>query len=248
MSDPVEASGAAATAPVLDVRGLTVRYGRVVTAVRGVDLALGRQEILGVLGPNGAGKTTLLRGIGGLLPLEPAKVVDGTVTVEGTTVRRGAPPSRMARLGVTLVPERVKVFATLTVAQHFRLMGASRAEMEKACAPFPWAERLLKHPAGDLSGGQRQLLSLLCALVRHPKVLLVDEFSLGLSPAAIAEVAGAIRTAVAQTGVSVLVVEQNVEVACDLCSRVAFMGGGEITWSGSPAEARQRALAGATLA
>lgn len=231
--------------PLLEVQGLSVGYGRAVTAVRNVDVTLAAGEILGVLGANGAGKTSLLRAISGLLPLEPAKVTGGRMTFEGAPVRLGLTPSRMTRLGVTLVPERLKVFSKLTVREHFRLTKATSSEVDGFCDRFPWLRALLGHSAGDLSGGQRQLLGLLCALVRRPKLLLVDEFSLGLAPAAIVEVANAIRWARSETGAGILIVEQNVEVAVDLCDRISLMSGGELTWTGDPAEAERRVVTGA---
>jgi ABC-type branched-subunit amino acid transport system ATPase component len=231
--------------PILELDDLVVGYGRAVTAVRGVSMQVGAGEIMGILGPNGAGKTSLLRGIGGLLPLEPAKVVSGRMSFEGHRLKLGLTPSHMARLGVMLVPERLKVFSALTVGEHFKLTKASRDEVGQFSDRFPWLGGLLQHSAGDLSGGQRQLLGLLCALVRRPKLLLVDEFSLGLAPTAISEVADAIRWARQETGASVLIVEQNVEVAVGMCDRISLMSGGALTWTGDPHEAEQRVVTGA---
>jgi branched-chain amino acid transport system ATP-binding protein len=230
---------------MLRVEGLTVAYGRAVTAVRDVSITVRAEEVVGILGPNGAGKSSLLRAIGGLLPLEPAKAVAGTMVIDGLSVRPGTRPSRMSRLGVNLVPERLKVFSSLTVAEHFALLKTSREEVQGYCGRFPWLQQLLGHSAGDLSGGQRQLLGLLCALSKKPKLLLIDEFSLGLSPAAIIEVTAAIQWARKETQASVLLVEQNVEVACALCDRIYLMSNGELVWSGEPAEARTRVLRGA---
>jgi ABC-type branched-subunit amino acid transport system ATPase component len=228
--------------PLLAVEHLRVTYGRAVVAVRDASLEVAESEIVGILGVNGAGKTSLVRAIGGLLPMEPAKAVGGRLRVAGTAVRPGSLPSRMSKLGVTLVPERLKVFAKLTVAEHFTLLKTPASEVKQYTERFPWLAPLLGHLAGDLSGGQRQLLGLLCALSKRPRVLLVDEFSLGLAPVAIAEVAAAIRWAQSETGSSVLIVEQNVEVATSICDRVYSMSGGELLWQAPAAEARQRIL------
>ncbi len=234
-----------ASTDLLVVEGLSVTYGRAVRAVVGSSFRVAKQEVVGILGPNGAGKTTLLRAVGGLLPLEPARVVAGAMWFDGARIPPGTRPSRMSRLGVNLVPERLKVFSSLSVGEHFRLLKTSSEEVEAFCNRFGWLRTLLGHSAGDLSGGQRQLLGLLCAVSKRPKLLLVDEFSLGLSPAAIAEVSATLRWARQQTGTSVVLVEQNVEVAAELCDRIYLMANGELTWSGPPSEARSRVLRGA---
>lgn len=221
--------------PLLDVTGLTVRYGRSVVAVRDVSLTVGEGECVGIVGPNGAGKTSVVRAISGFLPVEPGKVVGGTIKLGGKSVA-GRQPSSMAKLGVHIVPERDKVFPNLTIHDHLTL--AKRGTFDPSTLP----ERL--HPlferqsvrAGALSGGERQLLGLMCAVAAQPRLLIVDEFSLGLSPAAIRVVMETVRWMIQSLNLSALVIEQNVEVARELCERIYVMRNGSSIWSGPSAD------------
>lgn len=220
---------------------LTYRNGA--QALAGIDLSIARGEIVGIVGRNGVGKSSLMRAITGFYRSEGVRV-SGTIELDGNNLR-GRSPISTARHGVALVPEREKVFPELTVQEHLRHIGdleAARSAMPNAFEMFDrkWTSR-----AGLLSGGERQLLALAVAASLGPQVLLVDEMSLGLSPIAIDNVVGSILDLQAATGVTILVVEQNVQVARAMCRRVLLMEAGRIisTWDSVHAET----TAGATL-
>jgi branched-chain amino acid transport system permease protein len=210
-----------------DVR-LSYRNGA--QALAGIDLSLARGEIVGIVGRNGVGKSSLMRAVTGFYRSEGVRV-SGRIELDGNNLR-GRSPIGTARQGVALVPEREKVFPELTVQEHLRHIGdleAARSAMPNAFEMFDrkWTSR-----AGLLSGGERQLLALAVAASLGPQVLLVDEMSLGLSPIAIDNVVTSILDLQANTGVTILVVEQNVQVARAMCRRVLLMEAGRIisTW------------------
>lgn len=215
--------------PVLKVEGLRVQYGASVVAVRGVDLSVETGESVGIIGINGAGKTSLITACSGLLASQPAKITRGRVTLDGHEITKKS-PNRISRLGFTVVPERDKVFPHLTIGEHLGLAGGAAA-LETLGALPPAFDRLLKHRrdlAGSLSGGERQLLALLSALAQRPKVLAVDEFTLGLSPAAIDMVAGVAEWALSRLGLTLIVVDQNLALIQRLCGRMVVMRGGQV--------------------
>ncbi|MBN9276892.1 MAG: ABC transporter ATP-binding protein [Hyphomicrobium sp.] len=210
---PVAASPAAE--PILKVSNIESYYGPIM-AIRGVSLEVPRGSIVTVLGANGAGKTTILKTISGVL--DPLK---GTVEFEGKQIQR-LDPDRIVRLGLGHVPEGREVFPFLTVRENL-MMGAyirtDRAgiaeDLERIYGYFPRLKERLDQPAGHLSGGEQQMLAISRALMNRPRLLLLDEPSLGLSPILVKEIFGIIRRVNAEEGVSMLLVEQNARMALE---------------------------------
>jgi branched-chain amino acid transport system ATP-binding protein len=215
-------------APALHVSGLHAGYGRY-DVLRGVDLDVGPGEAVGLLGPNGAGKTTLLRSIMGLV-----KHRRGVLTVAGTDVLR-LPAYRIARGHAGLVPEGRRLFVDQPIednlllgALHLRRRRDRVAELlESVYELFPVLRDLRRRPAGALSGGQQQMVAIGRMLMSDPKVLLLDEPSLGLAPIAIGEVAEALE-ALREQGRSILVVEHRGDLALRMCDRIYVLAGGEV--------------------
>ena len=215
-------------APALRISGLHAGYGRY-DVLRGVDLEVGPGEAVGLLGPNGAGKTTLLRAIMGLV-----KHRRGELSVAGTDLLR-LPAHRIARGHAGLVPEGRRLFVDQPIednlllgALHLRRRRDRVAELlESVYELFPVLRDLRRRPAGALSGGQQQMVAIGRMLMSDPKVLLLDEPSLGLAPIAIGEVAEALE-ALREQGRSILVVEQRVDLALRMCDRVYVLAGGEV--------------------
>jgi ABC-type branched-subunit amino acid transport system ATPase component/ABC-type branched-subunit amino acid transport system permease subunit len=232
------------TAPLLDIRDIRV-YRSGACAVDGVDLAVQPGEVVAILGRNGAGKTSTLRGISGFFLTERAKVT-GSVTFLGRDIR-GMSPVATAKLGLVLVPEREKVFPNLTVAEHFRVVGAERADIEHAYGLFPQLASRAKSEAGLLSGGERQMLALGVAFSMKPKLLLVDELSLGLAPGAVLRLTEALRQFQQETRVGLILVEQNVAAAMELADRVYILEAGRVERAGRPSELSEETLLATTL-
>ncbi|MCY3953615.1 MAG: ABC transporter ATP-binding protein [bacterium] len=223
---------------MLEIESLTTRYGSI-AALRAVTLRVGEGEIVGVIGPNGAGKTTLLNSVAGLL--NPAA---GRVLLDGGDVT-GAPPDRMLRAGVALVPEHRRLFADLTVRENLLVAGITatarqRAErLEETAELFPVLGDRRETPAGYLSGGEAQQLAIARALMSAPRILLMDEPSLGLAPTLVDLVFDLIGR-LATGGQTLLVVEQNAHRMLDACDRAYIMRSGEIATEGPGRELLRR--------
>jgi branched-chain amino acid transport system ATP-binding protein len=226
-----------AVEPLLDVRDLAVSYYGRVIGVHDVSLTLQEGEMVGIIGPNGAGKTSTLRAIAGFLRREPGAILTGSVTFAGERLNK-LQSYQIAGRGISFVPERDKIFAELTPAEHFRLCGRSLgrreldAEIERILELFPGLRPHLKRPGGYLSGGQRQMLAFATALIEKPRLLLVDEFSQGLAPIIIRSLSESLKS-IHQEGLTVLFVEQNANVALQLADRLYIFDGGAIVDSGS---------------
>lgn len=225
---------------LLQVEKLEVTYHRVITAVQGVSLEVPKGSIVALIGSNGAGKTTTLRAISGFLGLDDARVTDGTVTFAGLRIENQS-PHRIARMGVALVPERSKVFENLTVEENLEAVVArrgSRVEMETIYSYFPTLVRLRAREAGYLSGGERQMLAIGSALMCAPELLLIDELSLGLAPLIVQELVERLRTVRQSLGTTLLVVEQNAQVALDFADYGYVMENGRVVLDGTPERLR----------
>jgi branched-chain amino acid transport system ATP-binding protein len=223
--------------PALELQGLDVRYGTV-SAVRGLSLAVGRGEIVGLIGPNGAGKSTTLHAVMGLVP--PS---GGEIRLDGRSIV-GRSPEKIARAGLALVPEGRRIFADFTVAENLRLGLAARGRrgngsLDAAYELFPVLREFRRRPAGALSGGQQQQLAIARALVASPEVLLLDEPSLGLAPLAVDALFAALES-VRERGVTVLLVEQRALHTVSLCDRTHVLAGGELRLTLTPADAANK--------
>jgi branched-chain amino acid transport system ATP-binding protein len=226
------ASGADAAGPsLLAVDALTVAYGAVV-AIRDVSLEVARGEIVATLGPNGAGKTTLLRTLAGAL-----KPQRGSVVFDGGTLT-GLVPEAVVRRGVALVPEGRHVFPTLTVEENLTVGGIARADRDELRADtdrwltrFPILGERAGQLAGTLSGGEQQQLAIARALMSRPRMLLLDEPSLGLAPIFVDRIFELIQE-LRSEGVTILLVEQNVHRALEIADRAYVLSVGRVVASG----------------
>jgi branched-chain amino acid transport system ATP-binding protein len=224
-------SGGGARAPLLEVRRLEVAYGGI-RAVKGIDLVVGKGELVCLIGANGAGKTSTLRALSGMLV--PAA---GAIVYDGEDIA-GRPSFQTVRRGLAMVPEGRGVFGQLTIEENLA-MGAYtrrdrdgvRQDLERVFGLFPRLAERRRQPAGTLSGGEQQMLAMGRALLSRPKLLLLDEPSMGLSPIMVHKVFEVVRS-ISSDGVTVLLIEQNAKAALELAHRGYVMESGLITLSG----------------
>ena len=228
---------------MLEITKLNAAYGPV-QVLKGIDLAVRAGEIVTLIGPNGAGKTTLLLSIMGFL-----KSLQGTITLAGQNILNRE-PEELVNLGVSMVPEDRGLFPPLSVQENLilgaypRLTGRKKsktvktevnADLERILALFPILNSRLRQPVGTLSGGQQQMVAIGRAFMTKPRLLLLDEPSLGLAPLVIKEIFKAIAV-LNQNGVTILLVEQNANLALQLANRGYVMENGQIRITGSAAE------------
>jgi branched-chain amino acid transport system ATP-binding protein len=216
--------------PLLELSDVTARYGQVV-ALHGVSLTVGDGEIVALLGANGAGKTTTLRAVSGTVRRS------GDVVLAGKRLTRSAPEA-VARGGVAHVPEGRGIFAELTVWENLRMGGYTvrRPDFATVLGYFPWLAERRNQQAGTLSGGEQQMLALARAFLSRPRLLMLDEPSLGLAPLITREVFRVVAELNRNEGVAVLVVEQNAAVALAAAQRGYVLETGRVAVTGSAAE------------
>jgi len=211
---------------LLEVRGLEVGYGGI-RAVKGIDLAVEEGELVCLIGANGAGKTTTLRAICGLLPARA-----GSVRYQGADISR-IPVYELPRQGLVMVPEGRGIFPQLTVEENLAMGAYARADagigadLERQFATFPRLRERRAQTAGTLSGGEQQMLAIARALMARPRLLLLDEPSMGLAPLLVAKIFDIVRE-IAARGVTILLVEQNARLALEIASRGYVMESGVI--------------------
>ena len=238
-------AGDAVTAPLLVVDDLHVRYGQI-TAVRGVSFTVGEGELVGVVGANGAGKTTTVAAITGLV-----RAAAGTIEFDGGSLR-GRSPERIARDGISLVPEGRRIFSSLTVEENLRVGATGRdardveAAVERELERFPVLARYAGTTAGNLSGGEQQQLAIARALMAAPKLLVLDEPSLGLAPQMVELVFDTLE-ALRLEGRTILLVEQNARQTVDIADRCLVFRQGVVAATLEPGDAADAALADAYL-
>jgi branched-chain amino acid transport system ATP-binding protein len=231
------ASSASTPGHALVLKELSAGY-RGVPVVRDLNLEVRPGEVVALLGPNGAGKTTTLETIAGL-----NRPISGTVDLSGETIS-GVPAHLLARRGLALVPEGRALFPGLTVREHLRLaVGRGRradSHEDELLEMLPELRKCLGRKAGLLSGGEQQMLAVGRALVTRPRLLLVDEMSLGLAPVIVERLIPILRRAADELGASVLFVEQHVALALDVADRAYVLTHGRIRLEGAAAELRER--------
>jgi branched-chain amino acid transport system ATP-binding protein len=221
------------TVALLELHGVEVVYHHVAIAIQGVSLTVPQRGTTAVIGTNGAGKTTTLKAISGFLGAEDARVTDGRIVFDGQDIT-GWPPHRTAQLGIALVPERDKVFDTLSVDDNLQsTLRPRRVSHTAAFDYFPRLADLRDRRAGLLSGGEKQMLGVAMALLSQPRLLLVDELSLGLSPVAVRQVLERLVELSRDVGFALLLVEQNVATALRVAHQGYVMEDGRIVFSGS---------------
>ncbi|CAA6603937.1 leucine/isoleucine/valine transporter subunit; ATP-binding component of ABC superfamily [Rhodospirillaceae bacterium LM-1] len=219
---------------MMEIRGLVSHYGRI-QALSGIDLKIEKGELVALVGANGAGKTTMLRAISGVQPMS-----QGAVWFEGQDITRRKASDRVA-MGIAQVPEGRQIFGPLSIEDNLKL-GAYRrrgpdvaADLENVYAQFPILKQRRDQPAGNLSGGQQQMLAIGRALMSHPKLLLLDEPSMGLSPLLVEEIFRTVVELKAQ-GTTIFLVEQNATAALAIADRGYVLETGKVVLQGTGRE------------
>ena len=220
---------------LLEIENITVFYGGV-RALRGVSCQVEEGEIVALIGANGAGKSTTLRAICGLV-----RPQSGTITYTGNILNK-TPPFKIVAMGISQVPEGRRVFTRLTVLENLEMGGYTRknsaevkASMKNVFARFPRLEERKSQLAGTLSGGEQQMLAMGRALMSRPRLLLLDEPSMGLAPMLVREIFSIISE-INQAGTTILLVEQNANMALSIANRAYVLETGEIVLSGTASE------------
>jgi branched-chain amino acid transport system ATP-binding protein len=224
--------------PLLQLDDVEARYGPV-KALHGVSLTVGEGEVVAVLGANGAGKTTTLRAVSGTVKRS------GEIVFAGNRISH-RPPEAVARLGIAHVPEGRGTLTDLSVRENLRLgayvrrdRAGIREDEQRVLSYFPWLEDRARQTAGTLSGGEQQMLALARALMLRPKLVLLDEPSLGLAPMVVSEIFRIVGELNEREGLAVLVVEQNAVLALEASSRAYVLEVGKVAVEGSSAELRR---------
>jgi branched-chain amino acid transport system ATP-binding protein len=224
---------------MLKLENVVARYGAI-TALRGISVEVNQGELVALIGVNGAGKSTVLNTIAGNL-----RPTQGTITFEGESIA-GRTPEQIARRGVMLVPEGRDIFPSLTVEENLRLGAYTRKDrseflrdLDETYALFPILRERRGQAGGTLSGGEQQQLAIARALMAHPRLLMLDEPSLGLSPVLVDQIFEMVKT-LHERGVTILLVEQNVDRTLDIVDRAYLLNTGRIEMAGTPEHLRTR--------
>jgi branched-chain amino acid transport system ATP-binding protein len=217
---------------LLELKGLKVAYGGI-QAVKGIDLVVRERELVCLIGANGAGKTTTLKGITGLQPVK-----SGSIHYDGQNIT-GKPAFQLVRRGLSMVPEGRGVFGALTIEENLAMgaytrsdRAAIRSDIDRVYGLFPRLKERRTQTAGTLSGGEQQMLAMGRAMMSRPKLLLLDEPSMGLAPLMVQKVFETVLT-IASEGVTILLIEQNAKLALEVSDRGYVMESGEVTLSGN---------------
>ena len=217
---------------LMEISGLRVNYGAI-TALSDVNIGIEAGEIVSVIGANGAGKSTLLKTVTGIV-----KPASGAIRLDGREIQ-GMRPDRIVRLGITMVPEGRRVFPDLSVKENLELGGYTlgRGELKKelfdlVLTTFPRLKERIRQHAGTLSGGEQQMLAMGRALMGNPRILLLDEPSMGLSPIITREIFSLIRLINTEKGISIILVEQNAHMALEHSRRTYVLENGRIVMEG----------------
>ena len=221
--------------PLLALERLAVAYGGI-QAVKGIDVTVGDGELVCLIGANGAGKTTTLKGICGMLPIK-----SGRIRYAGDDIT-GFPSFKLVRRGLAMVPEGRGMFGALTIEENLAMgayarkdRGAIRADIEHVFTLFPRLKERRRQTAGTMSGGEQQMLAMGRALMSKPRLLLLDEPSMGLAPLMVQKVFETVMQ-VSREGVTILLIEQNAKLALEVSDRAYVMESGEITLSGNASD------------
>ena len=224
---------------MLNVNNVQIVYDNVIEAVRDASLSVDEGQIVTLLGSNGAGKSTILKGISGVLYPEDGNIIGGTITLNGESLI-GRKPDEIVRSGVVMVPEGRQLFEPLTVEENLMMGGITRSRsgateaLENVFDIFPRVKEKRSTIAGYLSGGEQQMVAIGRALMSSPRLLMLDEPSLGLAPQIIAEIFAAVSDLSKQNNVSVLLVEQNAELALSIASYAYIIENGRVVMDGPP--------------
>jgi branched-chain amino acid transport system ATP-binding protein len=247
LAQQVEESGArpapgppAGGEPVLEINNIEVIYEDVILVLRGLSLNVPEGKIIALLGSNGAGKSTTLKAVAGLLPSEHGEVTQGNVVYQGKKITR-ANPAEIVKLGISLVMEGRRVFEHLTVHENLQTGAYTRrsgvnADLDLVYEYFPRLQDRRTQQAGYLSGGEQQMLAIGRSLMSKPKLMMLDEPSLGLAPLLVEEIFGRIKALNAEIGTTVLLVEQNARRALQIADHAYVMENGRIVLEGPAAE------------
>jgi len=236
---------------LLEVEGLEVVYGHSIRAIQGVSFSVPEGTIVGLVGLNGAGKTTTIRAISGFLPTETARITGGRMSFDGRSIR-GLRPYQTASLGITVVPEREKVFDTLTVRENLLLAasvagsarsGRGRCDLYRTIDDlfrlFPALAERSRQDSVFLSGGERQMLALGCCLLSCPRLIIVDEASLGLAPLVRRQVLDLLADLNGRLGLTVLIVDQDVAGVLSIAHHAYVLENGRVVFDGPRARLLQ---------
>jgi branched-chain amino acid transport system ATP-binding protein len=226
--------------PVLEINNIEVIYEDVILVLRGLSLNVPEGEIVALLGSNGAGKSTTLKSVAGLLPSEHGEVTQGNIVYQGRRITR-ANPAEIVKMGISLVMEGRRVFEHLTVHENLQTGAYTRrsgvaAEIDLVYEFFPRLKDRRNQQAGYLSGGEQQMLAIGRSLMSKPKLMMLDEPSLGLAPLLVEEIFGRIKALNEEIGTTVLLVEQNARRALQIANHAYVMENGRIVLEGPAAE------------